>query len=375
MNSQSRPILRRAALLAVALLGAGFCVGYGYGAGRRTVVSDPTPPAIKGMRVSLDGKLLGFTATYDNARLASRFILDLGTKRYDAREAPSGWQDYVSGWTRDGKVLLEREKIPRPADDAEAGFYEEEVSATSKGIAPQEPSLLSGESLNAQDKVIGGFLDPDDRLVVRTHREPKGAFALRDGEPELLARTDAQFYQLRAVRENGSVAYYVVRDMPGPTKQAALFRIQGGVTRRLGPAWDAPSWVYLREDGRQLVVCHKLEGEDAGWNWTLSEVTARSVTERKSAKIPADVIAVYWSPDGKALLGTGGDDVWIVDAAKLQARKLPRRPGNVTWNADNAAWLNNNTVLIAVDGVLWRISTQGKSAPELVWSVPAKYWK
>ena len=387
----------QAGLLALGLVGAGFCVGYGFGAGRRHTDEAATPPArplapplLKGMRASPDGRLLALTSVSDGARHASRFVIDLQTLRFNARQAPSGWQDYVTGWTPDSRVVFEREKIPRPTEDAKPGIYAERVSPPDLALSassgsqksplpapsPQTPELLSGQALPSGEKVTGGFLDPNGQLVVRSRREPKSVYALSPNGARLLAAGQTQLYQTRAVRDGAQTVYFIASDVPGKRGQAALYRVDAKGKRQIGRSFDAPAWMYLREDAHQLIVC---EGGDTGQNWTLCDVSARGLIERKRATLPQDVIAVYWSPDGKTVLGTGGDDVWAISASTLQARRLPKRGESSKtprdWDADDATWLpGSQDALVAADGAIYRVPTNGQPPREL-WRVPQRFWK
>ena len=121
----------RALILGAILLATGFFVGLGFqsrAAQQARVSPTPAPaatpapaPLVKGLRASPDGRLLAFTGIYDNYGRGSVWIVDLKTGRARPMSSPDGWQDYVSAWRKDGRaLLLEREKIPRPAARAKA---------------------------------------------------------------------------------------------------------------------------------------------------------------------------------------------------------------------------------------------------------------
>jgi len=391
-SKNERPVWR-VALLAAALLVLGFISGYGFQTRQHAeqTASGPgsgeAPPAVaplvRGLRARPDDRLLAFTGVYDQSQRAARFVFDLVTKQISVAETPAGWQDYITQWSADGsKILFEREKIPRPAVDAVAGLHEEEIRAalpasTRSASAPQsgapsheEPIPLSGEDIPAGERIISGQWGPDG-LVVKTRREPKALYLMRPDGPQLLDRASVTYYQNREVRENGRPTLYVVRDVPGQRREFALFRVQNGQAKQLGPAFRNIVWAYISENVRWLIVCRQAEnGED--WSWSLYAVSPQTARLVKTADVPGDVIAVYWSPDYRHVLGSSGQSLWLIEMPTLKARRLGPR---TDWNADDAAWLNREqAIVVASAGVLWKVRVPDGKATQL-WKFPPEYWK
>jgi hypothetical protein len=382
----------RAALLALTLLILGFCVGYGF----HTVQSAPVPdadsplpgktsgtdrpvPVVKGLRASPDDRLLAFTAVYDRSRQASRFLLDWKSARFSAVDTPSGWQDFIVQWSPDGrKILFDREKIPRPVADASPGLYQEEVRlpTSAKGneqFHRSQPELMTPKGvLPPNEKSVAGFWTPHGILAVKTRREPKALYLLRNGRLQLVDQTSVTYYQNRAVLEGGATVLYVVRDIPGQPGKSALFRVQGQQSRRLsGPLQDIV-WAYVSENAGWMIVCRDdKNGED--WQWTLYRITPRNATVVRAAqRVPGDVIAVFWSPDFKRILGTGGKSLWTIDIPTLQVRQLGARSD---WNADDATWLaRESAVIVAAAGKFWKVAVPS-GAGRQIWQLPPQYWR
>lgn len=414
----------RAAVLALMLLALGFIVGYGYHVVQRVppavpppvpTVAKPAPPLVKGLRVSPDGRRLAFTALYDGQKHASRFVLDLQTRRWNAVKTPDGWQDYIVQWSADSrKILFEREKIPRPAGGATAGLYEAEAGRTlsdgrgateapsaapdATGNAATEPTspaspgapdtterLLTGEgTLPANERLVAGFWAPDSTLVVKTRREPKALYGVRGDRAALLDRAAVTYEQNRAVSEGGKTVFYVVRDVPGRAGQSALFRVQNGAARRLSEPLSELEWVYVSENARWMVLCRQAD-DGENWNWTLYRVTPQGASRVRSRIVPGEVSQVYWSPDTRHILGTRKGSLWLVDIPTLQTRRLGTPQD---WSADDAAWVprpqkagsggpgavGGSSVIVAAKGYLWQVEVPSGAARQ-IWKLPPLYWK
>lgn len=407
----------RAAVLALLLLALGFLVGYGYHTAQsvpppgapppagptKPPRAAPAPPTVKGLRVSPDGSRLAFSAIHDGQRRASRFVLDLKTRRWSVAATPDGWQDYIVQWSADSrKILFERERIPRPAGDATPGLYEAEakneaeaqtgtgdaarsVAAPPSPHSPTERLLTGNGALPANEKLVAGFWTPDGTLMVKTRREPKALYALRAGRAAPVDRAAVTYEQNRAVREGGKTVFYVVRDVPGQPRQTALFRVQNGVARRLSEPLSDIEWAYVSENARWMIVCREA-GDGENWNWTLYRVTPRGAARVASRVVPGDVSQVYWSPDTKRILGTSAESLWLIDIPTLQTRRLGTRRD---WNANDAAWLpqlrdargansvsntSSGAVIVAAKGRLWQVGVPSGAARE-IWKFPDLYWK
>lgn len=366
----------RTLLLALFLVAIGFVVGYGYqarGAHPATPGLAPTPapqaPLVKGLHASPDGSLLAFTGVYDNSSRAGVWIVNARTGASHGQPSPAGWQDFVTQWRSDGRTLLiEREKIPRPVASATAGLYLAPVDRATSRAGALEPALES--ALPRGEKIVTGILAPDGELVVKTRREPKSLFLLRDGAPILVDRAAVTYGQNRPVREGSQLVFYVVRDVPGSEGAVALFRVQNGHARALSPLWNDVAWSYVAPSGRQIIVARQASnGKD--WEWTLFAITPNGVRQLRRAVVPGDVISVYWSPDEKRVLGAAGQKLWTVAVPSLQVQQLGSKSD---WNADDASWMGNAECVIAENGEIWRVSVPSGKATRL-WRFPATFWK
>jgi dipeptidyl aminopeptidase/acylaminoacyl peptidase len=371
------------ALFALVLVALGFVGGYGYGFGVRSsavpmpVAPNATPqptgppaPTVKGLRAAPNDKFVAFTGVYDGSRLAARIILNLQTGETREEQTPPGWQDYITQWSHDGRALLfERERIPRPVADTTAGLYSEPIGQDG---AHGEPKLLT-DAVNVPDeKITAGFWTPDGKLAVKTRREPKSLYVVEaNGEPRLLDKAGVNFQQHRAVREKGRTVFYTVRDVPNDGGTAALFRVENGQAKRLSEDLPDAVWVFLEENARHMVVCRK-NANGTDWDWTLYAVSSAGARKLQTALVPGDVITVYWSPDGRHILGAGGQNLWIVDIPTLQSRQISNR---TDWNADDACWLwKQKAVVVAAQGVLSRVDIATGETREL-WRFPSAYWR
>ena len=374
----------RALILGGVLLGTGFFVGLGFQS-RATqeariaptgiITAGPTAtaapaPLVKGLRASPDGRLLAFTGIYNNYGRGSVWIVDLKTGRAHATASPAGWQDYVSAWRADGRALLiEREKIPRPAAKASAGIYSAPVDgATLSAGKPEDltPDLPRGE------KIVSGLYAPDGTLVLKTRSEPKTLFRVAHGRALPLDHADVTYGQNRAVQIGARTVYYVVRDIAKQPDKIALFRIENAKATQISPAWngDEISWSYVSPNGKQLVLA-RAQGE-TDWQWTLYNIENSGVKKLVTATIPGDVITVYWSPDEKRILGAAGEKLWTISLPNLKATELGTR---TDWNADDVTWIGNqNAVAVAAAGELWRVDVASGKATK-IWRFPDEYWK
>ena len=367
----------RTLLLAMGLVGVGFFVGYGYQAdGAKSALpaavaptATPQAPLVKGLHASPDGKLVAFTGVYARSTRAGIWILNPETRVANGRESPAGWQDYVTQWRSDGRsLLLEREKIPSLVAEARAGLYTApvdrqstsagELEAVAQGVAPR------GE------KIITGLLAPNGELVLKTRREPKALYVLRNDNAVPVDRATSTYGQNRPVTEGGKLVFYVVRDLPNSEGDVALFRVADGKAKQISPLWDDVEWSYVAPSGKKLLVA-RLNENETDWDWTLYQITPTAVKKLKTATIPGDVISVYWSPDEKRILGAAGEKLWVIDVANLKATQL----GNKTdWNADDAGWLGTqNAVAVAESGEIWRVEVPSGKAVKL-WRFPESFW-
>jgi hypothetical protein len=399
MNSHSDKVVSPAVsthtgvvgVLAIILVGLGFAVGYGY----HTVQSAPstiqspdaetvsTPPLVKGLRVSPDDRLVAFAAVFDQSRRAARFVFDLKTNTYTTANTPRGWQDYITQWSANGRaVLFEREKIPRPVDDTTAGIYQEKVwlnpGAPKQGaVKPQTapPQLMTEGLAPRAEKVVAGFWAPNGQLIIKTRRETKSLYAVRGGVASFVDHSSGTYEQNRAITENGKPVYYVVRDISGAgektTGDTALFRVENAKAQQISDALEDPTWVYVAENARWMIACRQADnGTD--WIWTLYSVAPHQARRVRSAQVPGDVIAVYWSPDFKHVLGAAGQSLWLIDVPSLHVHRLGAR---MDWSADDAAWMNReNAVVVASAGRLWRVALPHGAQREL-WKLPPAYWR
>lgn len=382
----------RAAVIALVLLALGFVVGYGFHASGSAPPSQiltrrpkppvvaPIPPLVKGLRVSPDGRRLAFTGVYSGQTQASRFVFDLATRTWSAQVTPRGWQDYIVQWSADGKrILFDREKIPRSVDeDTTGGLHQVQVVERNSTTAKSEaaPAFTSERVLTRKgvlpsgEKSIAGFWTPQGDLVVKTRREPKALFLVRNGKSIAIDRANATYQQNRAVRENGKTVFYVVRDAPSRPKQNALFRVEGPNARRLSEPLLDVKWVYVAEDARWMVVCRDA-GDEINWMWTLYRVSPQKAARVREETVTKDVSGVFWSPDRKSILGASGKSLWTIDIPTLKTRRLGLRED---WNADDAAWLpGSNAIIVARKGALWQVDARSGQAREL-WKFPSQYW-
>ncbi len=368
----------RTLLLALFLVGIGFLVGYGYQARdpksspSRVVpapLATPQAPQVKGLHASPDGKLLAFTGVYDNSERAGVWILNAATRRATTTPAPTGWQDFVTQWRSDGRaLLLEREKIPRPVADANAGLYLAPVARNSTdsrigAMAPFSFDLPRGE------KIVTGLLAPNGDLLVRTRREPKSLYIVRDGGAVPVDKAAFNYGQNRPVREGKNLVFYVVRDVPN-SENVALFRVENGRARQISPGWNDVSWSYVAPSGQQLIVA-RLDENEVDWNWTLYQITPQNVKLMRSARVPADVISVYWSGDEKHVLGAAGERLWSIEVPSLKCAPIGSK---TDWNADDATWIDNKSVAIAENGEIWRVDVGNGKAAKL-WRFPNQFWE
>ena len=376
----ARPPLPVVAFIALLLPALGFIAGYGYGFGVRSkpvslppmpgatpTPAGPSAPLVKGLHASPDDKFVAFTGVFDQSRRAARFVLNLQTAQAEDAQTPPGWQDYITQWSADSRALLfERERIPRPVADAAAGLYSERIG---DGGVHGEPQLLTQNVNIPNEKITAGFWTPSGQLALKTRREPKSLFVVENGAPRLVDRAGVNFQQHRAVRENGKTVFYTVRDVPGDSGNAALFRVENGKAQRLSEDLPGAVWVYLEENARGMVVCRQNAND---WDWTVYAVSPRAAKKLKTAHVPGDVSSVYWSPDGKNILGAGGQSLWLVSIPTLQARRLTAR---TDWNCDDACWLwHENAILVAADGALTKVSVADGVARE-IWRFPQAYWR
>ena len=374
----------RALILGGALLATGFFVGLGFQSrasqqARRApeTTATPTPapaPLVKGLRSSPDGRLLAFTGIYNNYGRGSVWIVDLKTKRARATASPAGWQDYVAAWRGDGRaLLLEREKIPRPAAKASAGVYSAPVDGAS--LSAGEPRDIT-PTLPRGEKIVSGLYAPDGTLVLKTRSDPKTLFRVegagKASRAIALDHAAITYGQNRPAKLGNRTVYYVVRDLEKQPAKVALFRVENAKARQISPAWDESEivWSYVAPSGKQLLLA-RYQGE-TDWQWTLYNIENQTVKKIKTATVPGDVITVYWSPDEKRILGAAGEKLWLISTPDLKTRQLGTR---ANWNADDATWIGNqDAVAVAAGGELWRVAvTTGKA--EKIWRFPDEYWK
>ena len=374
----------RALVLGGALLGTGFFVGLGFQSratqqARSSPQVQPTAtpapaPLVKGLRSSPDGRLLAFTGIYNNYGRGSVWVVDLQTKRARATASPAGWQDYVAAWQSDGRALLiEREKIPRPAAKAKAGVYNAPVDGASLSMSEPEnitPPLPRGE------KIVSGLYAPDGSLILKTRSDPKTLFRVQgrgtDARAIPIDRAAVTYGQNRAVKIGNRTVYYVMRDIEKQPDKIALFRVENARARQISPAWneDDVIWSYVSPSGKQLLLAG-YEGE-TDWRWTLYDIEGDAVKQVKSAVVPGDVITVYWSPDEKQILGAAGEKLWLINLPDLKATALGTRND---WNADDVTWIGEQkAVAVAAGGELWRVDVPSGTATK-VWRFPDEYWK
>jgi len=345
-------------------------------------------PVVRGLRVSPDDRLLAFNGNYGanpgSSPQAGRFLFDLKTYNWNEAKSPAGWQDSIAQWSRDGKrVLFSREKIPRAAGEGEAGLYEEKIQVpqnksandTAKNQRQSTPAALSKGTEPAGEKAYAGFWTPNGKLVMKTRRESKSLYLKNDGKnsdgAQNIDRSPGTYYQNRAVLENGVLAYYVVRDISIEDGTVGLFRIANGKAKLVGSTLSDVIWAYIAENARWMIVCRYAEnGRD--WQWSLHQVTPEKSVLARQTTIPEDVVAVYWSPDFKQILGAAGKSLWRIDVPSLKTQKIGDRND---WNADDAAWLSRqNAAIVASAGHLWKVDMATGKRIE-IWKFPEEYWR
>ena len=394
----------RAAVAATALLCLGFAVGYGFHTSQSanrisstrpapkptdtptsTLANSalpnststpkpfaPIPPTTKGLRVSPDGKRVAFTGVYGDGVRAARFVLDLQSGAVDVRETPRGWQDFVVQWNRDSrKILFDREKIPRGVAEATAGLHEERFEYSNDKIMAQTPRNLTPKGvLPRGEKSFSGLWTPDGELVVKTRREPKSLFQIKNGRAVLLDRANGSYLQNRVVRENGRDVLYVVRELSN-SPDSALFRVANGRARQIGETLRDVEWTYVADSARWMIVC-RTSPNSRNWLWTLYRVSSTRATRSSTRSVPGDVISVFWSPDERAILGASGESLWTVSVPSLNTKRIGVKRD---WEADDAGWIpQQNAVVVASRGTLWRVDVTSGQARAL-WKYPARFWK
>lgn len=382
----------RAAIAATALLLLGFVIGYGFQTAQSAKLQSstrpspsptsspvstpkpaaPIPPTTKGLRVSPDGQRVAFTGVYGDGVRAARFVLDLKNGAVDIRETPRGWQDFVVQWSRDSrKILFDREKIPRGVEEATAGLHEERFEYSNDKIASQTPRALTPNGvLPRGEKSFSGLWTPNDELVVKTRREPKSLFQIKNGRAVLLDRADGTYLQNRVVRENGRDVLYAVRELPR-SKNSALFRVENGRARQISETLRDAEWTYVADSARWMIVCRTSPNSE-NWLWTLYRVSPTRATTSSTRSVPIDVISVFWSPDEGAILGASGQSLWTIAIPSLAVKRVGIKRD---WEADDAGWIpQQNAIVVASRGVLWRVDVASGQAKAL-WKYPARFWK
>lgn len=370
------PPLVGSLLLGVGLVALGFVVGYGFHTlSAQTAPKTPvpvasprnSPPLVKGLHSSPDGALLAFTGVWDRSSHAGVWVVNPRTGRARLSPSPLGWEDFVSQWRADGRAILtEREKIPRATADAKAGISQTSVDrATLSFSEPQDVT----PPLPSEEKLVSGTFTPDGSLLLKTRREPKSLFLAKDGSARLIDRSPTSYGQNRAVRQNGRVVIYAVRDVP-QGGGVALYRIENGRTTSLSPPLEGVSWSYVSPSAKWLVVAR--ENSDTGdFEWTLYAIEAKRVRQLKLQTVPSDAISVYWSPDEKQILGAAGQKLWSISIPSLKVRQIGAKSN---WNADDATWIGTqNAVAIAASGRLWRVDVASGEAKQ-IWKFPSQFW-
>lgn len=366
----------KVALFSGVLLVLGFIIGLGYQSFENAAQfknsvdqkGELQPPVVRGLRVSPDDQLLAFSGIYQQFTQASRFVFDLQKYTWSAVETPAGWQDSMVQWSEDGRALLyERSKLPRIVTGAKAGLYSEKVLLNNGKPQWKSQTPLS-ENLSAPgEKIYAGFWTPQDQLVVKTQHDDRSLFLVQNGKLTKLDHSPGTYYQNRAVDGD----YFVVRDVDRAGDKVGLFRIHQKKTTQLGPDFSGVIWAYLSENARWLLLCSAASnGED--WRWELWEVQNSGLKKVTAAQVPGDVIAVYWSPDFKHILGAAGNKLWLIDVPSLKVHQIGKRDD---WHADDAVWLNHqNAVIAAAAGKLWKVDIASGERTEM-WEFPEKYWE
>lgn len=382
----------RAATVAFALLVLGFAVGYGFhtsqsvsrpfetpSSTRPTPSPSPAPPktapvapTTKGLRVSPDGKRIAWTGVYGDGLRAARFVFDLQSGAIDIRETPRGWQDFIVQWSADSRrVLFDREKIPRGVAETTSGLHEERFEYSNGQIRAQTPRGLTPKGvLPAGEKSFSGLWAPDGSLIVKTRREPKSLFQIRNRRAQLLDRTSGTYLQNRVIRENGRNILYAVRDLTN-SRDSALFRVENGRARQISETLNDVEWAYVADSARWMVVCRAQNGSK-NWLWTLYRIAPRRAVRSSTRSVSSDVISVFWSPDERTILGASGQSLWTIDVPSLVSKRIGQK---TNWDADDAGWLPaQNAIVVAARGILWRVDVaSGRAAP--LWKYPARFWK
>lgn len=365
-------------LFSIALLILGFIVGLGYQSYQYAAWHQaPTTtariaPAVRGLRVSPDDRLLAFTAIYQGFEQASRFVLDLKDTTWSAVETPAGWQDSMVQWGKDGRTILyERSKIPKLTAKAKSGLYSEKVLLGEGSPQWQGQSRISKGLSVPGEKVYAGFWTPKGQLVAKTRHDDKTLFAVKDGNMFPIDHSPGTYYQNRAIATPNGPEYYVVRDTDRSGQKLALFRIRGEKTTQLGPQFSDIIWAYLSDNAKWLLLCSNADNNQ-DWQWDLWKVEGDELIKTTTAQVPGDIIAVYWSPDFRHILGAVGNSLWQIEIPSLKVQQIGERND---WHADDAAWLHHeNAILVAASGKLWKVDLQSGKRTE-IWEFPAEYWK
>jgi len=367
-------------LFSLTLLALGFVIGLGYQSYQNaaihqkpaTTAQTPSPPVTRSLRVSPDDQLVAFSAIYNGYNQSSRFVFDLNSYKWTAVETPTGWQDSMVQWGEDGRSLLyERSKIPQIITGAEAGIYSEKITSEKEVPEWQSQRQLSKDLRQSGERIYAGFWTAQNQLVVKTQHSDRSLFMVENDTLTPLDHSPGTYYQNRAVKTADGNDYYVVRDVDRGGNKAALFRIRNQQTTQIGEAFSDIIWAYLSENAKWLLLCSNApNGED--WTWTLWQVQNDTLKKVKAAQVPGDVIAVYWSPDFKHILGAVGNSLWLIDVPTLKAHKIGKYDN---WHADDAVWLNHsNTILVAAEGKLWKVDVGSGKRTE-IWKFPDKYWQ
>jgi hypothetical protein len=366
----------KVALFSGVLLVLGFIIGLGYqsfqnAAQHQTPKLKATvaqPPVTHGLRVSADDQLVAFTGIYQHFTQSSRFVFDLKKSSWSAVKTPAGWEDSMVQWGKDGRTLLyERSKLPRVVTGAKAGLYSEKVLLNSGNPQWKNQTPLSENLQEPGEQIYAGFWTPQDQLVVKTQHDDRSLFLSQNGKLTKIDHSPGTYYQNRFVGND----YYVVRDVDRSGNKVALFRIHQNKSTQLGANFSNIIWAYLSENAKWLLLCsNAANGQD--WKWDLWKVENNGLKKATTAQIPSDVIAVYWSPDFKHILGAVGNKLWLIDVPTLKLHQIGKRDD---WHADDAAWLNHqNAVVVAAAGKLWKVDIASGEASEL-WEFPNKYWE
>jgi len=367
-------------LFSLTLLVLGFIIGLGYQSYQNaavhqksaTATAPPSPPVTRSLRVSPDDQLVAFTAIYHGYNQSSRFVFDLKNYHWNAVDTPTGWQDSMVQWGNDGRTLLyERSKIPQIVTGAEAGLYSEKITTDKNAPQWEGQQQLSKNLHQSGERIYAGFWTAQNHLVVKTQHSDRSLFTINNGKMTSLDHSPGTYYQNRAISTAQGNDYYVVRDIDRGGKQAALFRIHDQHTTQIGQPFGDIIWAYLSENAKWLLLCSNApNGED--WIWTLWQVQNDTLKKVKTAQVPGDVIAVYWSPDFKHILGAVGNGLWLIEVPSLKVRKIGK---NNDWHADDAAWFNHeNAILVAAEGKLWKVDVSSGKRTE-IWKFPNKYWE